>query len=468
MKDGNSSAFRYAEASFLRFVSEMDFLPALRGGATVALSGGADSVLLLFLLVRLAKKEGFLLSAVHVHHGIRGTEADLDAEFCRLLCQRTEIPFHCAYVDVPAYAKAERLGIEEAARILRYRAIDDAMAGFSARVAVTAHHAGDNLETMMLNLARGTGITGLTGIPPRRGHYLRPLLSLGKKDIVAALLEIGETFVTDSTNSDRSFSRNFIREEILPPLLSRMPHAESAATRAAHLLRRDAEYLENVAEGFVSEHFERNGFSREAFSSLHPAIASRAFLLAKKMAFPEKLPVPEQKHVDRVISLARFGNTDFCVNLPGGVSAIGERGRIYFRLTKSEPQRERVRLGEGETLTPDGNLLVLRNEKNPEFIIREKIVYKLLKQISLNRDTIIQELYLRHRLPADAYRFGGMRRRVNTLLSDAKMTASEKDALWLLCDAAGILWVPNFGIRDGCKGDTETLAFYRKDEAVTS
>lgn len=469
MKDSNRSAFRYAETEFLRFISDMNFLVDFRGGVTVALSGGADSVLLLILLDRLAKKEGFPLSAVHVHHAIRGEEADKDADFCRSLCLRMAIPFHCAHVDVPAYAKTKHLGIEEAARILRYRAIDDAVETFSANVAVTAHHAGDNLETMILNLIRGTGITGLTGIPPRRGRYLRPLLTLGKKDIVAALSEIGEPFVTDSTNGDRTFSRNFIREEILPPLLSRMPHAECSATRATQLLRRDAEYLDAVAEGFLSERFDGNGFSRDAFSSLHPAIASRVFLLAEKKAFSGDLPVPKQKHVDDVISLARFGNTDFCVNLPGCVSAVGERARIYFRLTKAELHvQSSVRIDDGETLTPDGCLLVLRNRKNSEFIVREKIVYKLLKQISFNRDTIYQELYLRHRLPGDAYRFGGMRRRLNTLLSDAKMAASEKDALWLLCDARGILWVPGFGIRDGCKGDTETLAFYRKDEAVTS
>ncbi len=468
MKNSIVGAFSSAETRFLHFCSEMSFLDEFRGGTTVALSGGADSVLLLLLLQRLAKRESFPLSAVHVHHGIRGAEADADAAFCRRLCLKWEVDFLCVHVDVPAYAASEHLGIEEAARILRYKAIDEAMTRFSAKVAVTAHHAGDNLETMLLNLVRGSGITGVGGIPPRRGFYLRPLLPLEKKDIIAALSEIGEAYVMDSTNNDSAFSRNFIRNEILPSLLLRMPHAENAAIRAATLLRRDAEYLDGVAEQFLRENFDGNGFSREKFSSLHPAIASRVFLLAEKAMFSEEISAPEKKHVDDVIRLARFGNTDFCVNLPGNVSVVGERSRIYFRSTEVLPHTECVKVEGKETLTPDGALLIIRHANDSEFIIREKNVYKLLKQIFMDHDTINRELYLRHRISGDAYRFGGMRRKLGTLLGDAKMATSEKDALWLLCDDEGILWVPGFGVRDGCIRGDEILAIYRKDGVVTT
>ena len=206
MKDRLHGAFLRAEARFLESVSSNAFLDDFHKGVTVALSGGADSVLLLLLMTRLASKEGFFLSAVYVHHGIRGSEADADAAFCAALCMREQIRYTCIRVNAPDYPKEHKIGIEEAARILRYQAIDEALKYFSAEIAVTAHHAGDNLETILFHLARGSGITGLSGIPPRRNHYVRPLLLLEKREITDALMEIGESYKTDSSNSDRRFS----------------------------------------------------------------------------------------------------------------------------------------------------------------------------------------------------------------------------------------------------------------------
>ncbi len=154
------------------------------GICTVAFSGGADSTALLLILHELRTQLEIDLRAVHVHHGIRGKEADRDAAFCAALCRQHAIPFQQIAVNVPAYAAEKRLSEETAARILRYEALEKAA---PEGVIATAHHAGDNAETMLFHFIRGSGMKGLRGILPRNGRIIRPLLYAEKSEILAYL-----------------------------------------------------------------------------------------------------------------------------------------------------------------------------------------------------------------------------------------------------------------------------------------
>ncbi len=170
----------------------------------VALSGGADSVALLLCLREL----GYTVSAAHLHHGLRGAEADRDADFVRDICQKLRIPCQIEQVDVATYAKTQGLSIETAARQLRYAFLGRALVQSGATVIATAHTASDNLETVLHHLMRGTGTRGLAGIPPVRGNIVRPLLAVTREQVEGYLQLQAQDYITDSTNADAAFTRN--------------------------------------------------------------------------------------------------------------------------------------------------------------------------------------------------------------------------------------------------------------------
>lgn len=224
--------------------AESGLLPH-EGVLTVALSGGADSVALLLILRDLQPRYGYTLQAVHIHHGIRGSEADRDAAFCARLCAQQGIPLQCRYVNVPAFAAEKKLSPETAARILRYEALAEAA---PEGLIATAHHADDQAETLLFHLVRGCGLRGLCGIPPKRGRIIRPLLQVAKQTLLAFLSERAQEYMTDSTNLTEDASRNFLRHRVMPLLVSQNPAALQHMTRTADMLSEDEDYLSEQAQ----------------------------------------------------------------------------------------------------------------------------------------------------------------------------------------------------------------------------
>lgn len=260
-------------------------------GVVVGLSGGPDSVFLLYALHTLQARIGFTLRAVHVHHGIRGAEADRDAAFSAELCAKLAVPFRAVHVAAPAYAAQHGLSLEEAARILRYEALETArqqltealaavrssdspatiadspshlpdapsMKGLTATFAPTAwvavaHHLDDQAETVLHNLVRGAGLRGLAGMENRRNHVIRPLLSIKREDILKWLEQNKIAYVTDSTNADPHYTRNRIRSTVLPELREINPEASAHIAHSAALLREADAYFHALALQYVDAH----------------------------------------------------------------------------------------------------------------------------------------------------------------------------------------------------------------------
>ena len=188
------------------------------GKYIVALSGGADSVSLLFVLKHLEHELGISVEAAHCNFHLRGAESVRDEEFCKQLCERLSVPLHLIHFDTQAYADLHRVSIEMAARDLRYGYFENLRRDIEAQDICVAHHRDDSVETVLLNLVRGTGLRGLRGIQPRNGNIVRPLLSLGREDIVQYLDALGESYVTDSTNLHNDVKRNKIRLDVMPLL----------------------------------------------------------------------------------------------------------------------------------------------------------------------------------------------------------------------------------------------------------
>lgn len=195
----------------------------------VALSGGADSVALLCIL----HDSGYLVEAAHCNFHLRGDESQRDERFCEELCRDRNIPFHRAEFPTQAYARRHGISIEMAARTLRYAFFEQKRLDIGAAVVAVAHHQEDSVETILLNLIRGTGIRGLQGIKPQNGKVVRPLIGVSRSEIISYLDEIKQDYVTDSSNSDDVFQRNFIRLRVLPLLASVNPQAMANISRMA-------------------------------------------------------------------------------------------------------------------------------------------------------------------------------------------------------------------------------------------
>ncbi len=212
----------------------------------VALSGGADSVALLLLLDEM----GYQTHAIHCNFHLRGEESDRDERFCEGLCQQKNIPFHRVHFDTLMYAETHKVSVEMAARELRYRYFEQLRNDIGAAGVCVAHHRDDAVETVLLNLVRGTGLRGLTGIQPKNGNILRPLLCLSRKEIEAYLRTKGQEYVTDSTNLEADVQRNVIRLKVLPLLQELNPAVSENIQRTAENLLEAQQVLDAVSNLF--------------------------------------------------------------------------------------------------------------------------------------------------------------------------------------------------------------------------
>ena len=199
-----------------------------RGKYIIALSGGADSVSLLLVLKHLESEFGITLEAAHCNFHLRGDESLRDEEFCKQLCRRLHVPLHLVHFDTHAYADLHHVSIEMAARDLRYAYFEQLRRDIHAHDICVAHHRDDSVETLLLNLVRGTGLRGLRGIQPRNAHIIRPLLSHSRQQIEQYLDALGESYVTDSTNLHNDVKRNKIRLNVIPLLRELNPSASQS------------------------------------------------------------------------------------------------------------------------------------------------------------------------------------------------------------------------------------------------
>lgn len=224
------------------------------GKYIVALSGGADSVCLLRMMLAL----GYDVEAAHCNFKLRGKESDRDEKFCINLCSKLNVPIHIIHFDTKEYASLHKVSIEMAARELRYSYFEQLRVAIGAKGVVVAHHSDDNVETVLLNLIRGTGIYGLEGIKPRNGYILRPLLCLSRKDILNYLRIINQDFVTDSSNNVDDVQRNKVRLNLIPVLQSIMPEATKNILVSVENISQAVKVYSQAIEECISDCFKGN------------------------------------------------------------------------------------------------------------------------------------------------------------------------------------------------------------------
>ncbi len=292
----------------------------------VAISGGADSVALLHML----REKGYELTAAHYNHGLR-PEADADEEFVKTLCADLGIPFVAGRGDVAADAARCGAGIEETAREMRYAFLEETRVKSGLGRIATAHNADDNAETVLLNLVRGAGLSGLCGIPPQRGHIVRPILHLSRAEILAYLTSHNLPYREDASNADTVFRRNYLRHEILPALKALNPALTDAVTRLTGLLREDEEYLTALAREEIQLHGIGASFPAKRLNSLPKPVSSRVcrLLVQSVTGYP-----PELNGLDAMLDISAGGNGRRR-DLAGGLTV--EKAQNMIVVTRKTP-----------------------------------------------------------------------------------------------------------------------------------
>lgn len=445
-------------------------LPRADSHLLAAFSGGADSTALLHMLWRLAQaqKRPFRISAVHVHHGIRGTEADRDAEFCRLFCAEYGIPFTLYRCDVPMLAAASGRSIEEEAREQRYAFFAHHIDGDPGIThLLTAHHADDQAETILFRMLRGTALNGLSGIPmirpfqteKRTVPLIRPLLRLSKQDLLTYCSAHALSYVTDSTNLEPDCARNLLRTVILPAVNQINPAFTAALQRLSAEAAEDASYLQTEAEHFLKENeTNETGTYRvlplSAISELHSAIRSRVLALLYAQS-GIRTPMTDA-HIRAMTSVLRTQKSA-SVCLPNGYSffAEPENDRCYIAIEQAEKTygSEQLPLPAGSPVVIWNRCLCFFDDGNPENEkkLRDlKIIYKFVISTHINSDKLLGSIFVRRRCTNDTDRYlcGRSLKTARDALSAHKVPRTKREDIPLFCDAGGILWIPFCGIRD--------------------
>lgn len=396
---------------------------------TVALSGGADSMALLFSLHSLKDTLGITVKAAHLNHLIRGDEAFRDETFVKDICEKRGIELFVKRVDIPSLAKEKGISTELAAREARYEFLESVASGGAI---ATAHTASDNLETVIYNLTRGSGIGGLAGIPAKRGIFIRPLILCTRQQIedYCKLNEI--PFVTDSTNLSDDYTRNKIRHSIVPVLKEFNPSVENTVLRSSLIIKEDAKYLDSVAEEYVCKNVSDDKRMSVDFCKLSPAIAKRIIKTYIKLMLPDV--TPETVHIDEAFKVSANGGK---LNLPKNFFFVSDGSFVWVESGKNLPKVKYI---------------VSLSEIDNEFFKKKEKINNLLLNSLINCDKIVGKLVVRTRLPGDSIRLlgRGCTKTLNKLYNELGIPVSIRDDLPVIADDIGVVWIADIGVAQRC------------------
>lgn len=424
----------------------------------VALSGGADSVCLLVVLNELKEELGLELKAVHVHHGLRGKEADRDRDYSRDLSARLGVSFSCVQVDAALYAGEHGMSVEEAGRHLRYQIFEKERLDFSGTKIAVAHHRDDQAETILYNLFRGTGLKGLGGMRPLRDRIVRPLLCVGREEILAYLEEKSISYCEDSTNAQTDYVRNRIRRRILPEIREEVNRrAGENILHAGEMAAQADAYLEKQAEKIL----KARGVGEMEASGLRPACGiDAAVLLAEDniirnyvirrmiRSVNESMKDITMTHVESAAALL-FGSDRRQVDLPCGLIAVRTNGELWIKRKEQEEPVDKER----DFLLPELDFKTFPYKKGQEI---PKNGYTKW----FDYDKIKCALSVRYRKTGDYMTLaGGGRKTIKSFMIDEKIPKDEREKIPLVAEGSHVLWVIGYRISEYYKitDDTHTV-----------
>lgn len=435
-------------------------------------SGGADSVCLLILLRELQKKVDFSFEVVHVEHGIRGEESKGDAKYVQDLCKKFQLVCHTVEVDVPAYSKHTGIGIEEAARILRYQVFVNIALEKGAKVAL-AHHQEDNAETILFQMIRGSSLTGLCGMQPVRKDgngvfFIRPLLFFCREEIESYLKTKGVEWREDSTNVDLNYSRNFLRSEVIPKMTQINAQAVVHMNQVASHLSEVKEYLDIETETKWSE-IAKEG---DEITLKIPSLLCLHSVLQRQLVYKAVTLVASAKkditstHIEDVLALCK-GQSGKRIHLPYGITASKEFDFLHLKVFKNEIEAKKVY----EVSLEDLNRL----HSEESFVLpigdgAEKLIFRVFEKEESNEiprktytkwfdyDKIKKGFCIRTRRNGDYFinDVKGHHKKLKEYFIDEKIPLKARDQVWLLADQSEVFWIIGGRVNERVKVSQKT------------
>lgn len=415
----------------------------------VGLSGGADSVCLLYLCHKLREKIDFTLSAAHVNHGLRD-EAEEEAAFCRQLCQTWQIPFF----ETRVCARQPKKSVEAAARELRYGFFESLE---QDKIAL-AHHQNDQAETVLLHLLRGCGIEGLGGMTPKRGKYIRPLLSFSRQDIEDFCQQEGLRYCTDQSNFSKDYTRNRVRLEVIPLLQTINPKAVDALCRTAELLRDDGAQLEQDTQNTgIFTPFE-DGFScdREAFFGLSPALRRRTVRACWKALTGEAADLWYHP-VEAALALFEQGKTGKRVKLGKNIWAENSYHELLIAKEREFPAFS-LPLQEGVPVPLPGRDVVVQLTRG----------VACESELCFDGARVQSPIVVRNRKEGDVIRLTHKPEKLKTLFIDRKIPRRMRDRALVFEYNGTVIGVTGLGVAQDFVGRGENCLIVKQERMKTN
>lgn len=401
-------------------------------------SGGADSICLLFMLLEMQKEIGFSLIAVHVHHGIRGESADRDAWYVEEICRSQKVELKIFHEDVKAFAKENKMTEEEAGREVRRAAFKKVLKQYKGTKIALAHHENDNVETLLLNLCRGTGLNGITGIAPADGVWIHPLLCLKRKEVESYLEERGISYCTDETNFENNYARNKIRNHVIP-YLEREINTSSCehmaeTVRQMQMLREYVNAETNRYMKLCVKPDEVNNLCllKEPYMQLPPAM--KPYIIHTLLCrAAERSKDIESVHV-RLMDELMGKQVGRKLTLPYDMSAQ----RCYEGILLKKEADEKAHMEDVQKAHMTTRII----ERTPEMTTFPETPYTKWFDCDIIKNTV----KIRHRMAGDYLSIDrhGRTQKLKQYFINEKIPQKKRDRIWLVADGHHIMWVVGY------------------------
>ena len=413
----------------------------------ICVSGGADSMCLLDILRHISRDAGsdarFSIAVAHFNHELRGDESDRDEAFVERVCEELGVPFYVGRGDVAEFARVHGLGIEEAARNMRYEFFFDTASAIGAMRIATAHNMDDNAETMLFNFVRGAGSNGMSGIPPVRDKIIRPLLCVSRDDVMAFIADRDIPYVEDSTNSMDIYTRNRIRHKIMPLLKDLNPRFNEAAGMAAELFLADESFICDVADAFIQDNCAGQTADAVKLASLPFSVSSRVIrkLYGGKLSFG---------HVKDVLSLCADARPSAELSLPGMV-VYREYEKIVFDSNQNEHDGELAPIcphdGNSYIMSDAGVTLTCKSVVYDENMHKSEINTTFTSFVFKSID-ICGKIAVRSRFEGDSIRLKGRRgtKSLKKLFIEERIPVRKRSIIPVISDDEGVLGIYKLGV----------------------
>ena len=441
------------EQNIIHFISKQKLLK--KGDKLlIALSGGPDSVFALHFFYKYKSKFRIDIAAMHVNHLLRENESEKDEAFCKSLCNRLNINFSSVKVDVNTFANENKQSIEEAARNLRYQKLTEYSSNINATKIVTAHNLEDNTETVLLNLFRGTGLKGAGGIPIARDNIIRPLLSTSKKDIIEFLESEKFEHRTDKTNFENDFTRNYLRNEIIPLIKEKINLGiDSNIFKFSKIANISESAIHDYAVEINKKNIKKTESGIEISNLINNEkfinIFSNAIKLALEDEFKKSFTFDDISKIKSIFS-SQVGSK---AELSNNVVAIREREFLFVHL------QNETNLNQTYELQLNKDIQIGNKTISAKIIDEAELEYSQSNNVEIiNGDTISFPLTIRRWKDGDRFNPIGLKgtKKISDFLTEAKISSYDRKKQLVLLNGNKIIWIIGYRIDDSVKVNNKT------------